>query len=300
MKKNIIYLSALFFVFSLWSSLDLKAEVKLPAIFSDNMVLQQQSEVAVWGWAKPNATVRVSGSWDKKSYSAKADSQGKWRTKIKTPAAGFTTYTLSVSEGNTLSLKNVLIGEVWFCSGQSNMEMPMKGFNAQPIEGGPEAIRQSKNPHIRMFTVKRASELLPQEDCLGDWQEASPENTPLFSATAYYFGRLLYDNIEVPIGLIHSSWGGSRIEAWMDADMLKDIPEKKIPQVKDDIKVANGTPTVLYNGMVKPVLGYGMRGAIWYQGESNRHEPDLYVKMFDRMVRGWRTAWEVGEFPFYY
>lgn len=300
MKRTSIYLVFLLFVSSLLGISTLQAEVRLPAIFSDNMVLQQQSEVAVWGWAKPNATVKVTGSWNKKTYSVKADSNGIWKTKIQTPAAGFTGYSLSVSEGNTITLKNVLIGEVWFCSGQSNMEMPMKGFNGQPIEGGPAAIMQSKNPNIRMFTVKRASKLLPQEDCEGDWQEASPETTPNFSATAYYFGCMLHQNINIPIGLIHSSWGGSAIQAWMDAEMLKDIPEKKIPQREEDIRSANGTPTVLYNGMVKPVLGYGMKGAIWYQGEANRGEPDLYVKMFDSMVRGWRSQWGVGEFPFYY
>lgn len=299
MKKRIFTFSlAALFLFC--CNLLVQAEVKLPAIFSDNMVLQQNSSVAIWGWATPGSTVRVLGSWNNKSYTAKADNDGKWKVKIQTPAAGFTPYRLAVTQGNTISLQNVLIGEVWFCSGQSNMEMPMKGFTGQPIEGGPEAINASKNPNIRMFTVSRVSELYPQEDCKGTWEEASPATTPNFSATAYYFGRMLNSTLNVPVGLIHSSWGGSRIEAWMDADMLKEIPEKKIPQKKEDITIVNGTPTVLFNGMVKPVLGYGIRGAIWYQGESNRGEPELYVKMFDKMVRGWRTLWEVGEFPFYY
>ena len=299
MKKR-IFSFLLCCVFMLCSNLISQAEVRLPAIFSNNMVLQQGTDVAVWGWATPGSTVRVKGSWNNKSYSAKADANGYWKTKVHTPSAGFTPYTLSVTQGNTLTLTNVLIGEVWFCSGQSNMEMPMKGFTGQPIEGGPEAINSSRNPNIRMFTVTRVSELNPQDDCTGNWQEASPVTTPDFSATAYYFGRMLNNTLDIPVGLIHSSWGGSRIEAWMTADMLKEIPEKKIPQTKGDIKIANGTPNVLFNGMLNPVLGYGIRGAIWYQGESNRGEPDLYVKMFDKMVRGWRSLWEVGEFPFYY
>lgn len=299
MKKRIFsFLASV--VFMLCVSLVSQAEVKLPAVFSNNMVLQQGLDVTVWGWATPGSTVRVKGSWNNKSYAAKADSNGAWRVKVQTPSAGFTPYTLSVSQGNTVTLKNVLIGEVWLCSGQSNMEMPMKGFTGQPIEGGPEAINSSRNSNIRMFTVKRASELNPQTDCVGDWKEASPETTPDFSATAYYFGRMLNHTLNIPVGLIHSSWGGSRIEAWMTADMLKEIPEKRIPQTKEDIQSPIGTPTVLFNGMLNPILGYGIRGAIWYQGESNRGEPDLYVKMFDKMVRGWRSLWEVGEFPFYY
>ncbi len=297
MKKNLFFLPFLALLFIVFTA---SAEVKLPAVFCDNMILQQQTEVAVWGWAKPNAGVKVSGSWNGKSYTAKADANGYWKVKMQTPAGGFTPYTLSVTEGKTVTLKNVLIGEVWLCSGQSNMEMPMKGFTGQPIEGGPEAIADSRNSSIRMFTVKRSSQLHPQDDCEGSWQEASPVTTPGFSATAYYFGRMLYKTLNIPVGLLHSSWGGSRIEAWMDPDALQDIPEKPLPQKEEDIKVANGTPTVLFNGMIKPVLGYGIRGAIWYQGESNRQEPDLYVKMFDRMVTNWRKLWNVGEFPFYY
>ncbi len=296
-SKKLFLLPLLMVIFLFQTS---RAEVKLPTVFGDNMVLQQQTEVSVWGWAKAGSTVKIISSWNKKSYSAKTDNDGNWKVKIQTPVASFTPYTLSVSEGNNITLKNILIGEVWLCSGQSNMEMPMKGFRSQPIAGGPEDTADSRNSNIRMFTVKRTSKLYPQTNCEGEWLEASRENTPNFSATAYYFGRLLYKNINVPIGLLHSSWGGSRIEAWMNRESLSNIPEKKIPQKEEDIKIANGTPTVLFNGMIKPILGYGIRGAIWYQGESNRLEPDLYVKMFDNMVRAWRQLWEVGEFPFYY
>ncbi|MDR3268124.1 MAG: sialate O-acetylesterase [Tannerella sp.] len=281
-------------------SFQARAEIKLPAIFGDNMVLQQQSAVSVWGWAKPNTGVSVTTSWNKKSYSTRSDGKGYWKLNVQTPAASYTPCTLTVSDGKAVVLKNVLIGEVWVCSGQSNMEMPMRGYNNQPIENGPDVIAHSYNPGIRCFTMQKASTVVPQEDCAGAWEVADPQTVPHFTATGYFFGRLLNQALNVPVGLIHTSWGGSRIEAWMTPHSLKDIPEKPIPASEADIKIQNGTATVLYNGMLHPIVGYGIRGAIWYQGESNREEPALYVKMFDRMVREWRNLWGVGEFPFYY
>jgi sialate O-acetylesterase len=298
MKKTVCtiltFLLATFFAFSA------KAEIKLPAVFGDNMVLQQRSQVAVWGWAKANSSVTVTCSWNKKNYSAKSDGKGYWKLKVQTPEASYTPYTLTVSDGKPVSLKNILIGEVWICSGQSNMEMPMKGFFNQPIEEGPEAITHSYNFGIRCFTVQKSSKAAPLDDCSGTWEVANAQTVPDFTATGYFFGRLLNQALNVPVGLIHTSWGGSRIEAWMTPESLKDIPEKTIPATDADIKMQNGSPTVLYNGMLNPVTGYGIRGAIWYQGESNRDEPGLYAKMFDKMVRGWRDVWGVGEFPFYY
>jgi sialate O-acetylesterase len=290
----LILLSTVVFAFSA------NAEIKLPSIFSDNMVLQQQSQVAIWGWAKANSSVTVTCSWNRKSYSAQSDGNGYWKLKVQTPEAGYTPYSLTVSDGKAVSLKNVLIGEVWICSGQSNMEMPMKGYFGQPVEGGPDAIAHSSNFGIRCFTVRQASRATPQDDCSGAWEVAGPQTVPNFTATGYYFGRLLNQALNVPVGLIHTSWGGSRVEAWMTPESLKDIPEKPIPATDTDIKIPNGSPAVLYNGMLKPLVGYGMRGAIWYQGESNKEEPELYVTMFDKMVRGWREIWGVGEFPVYY
>ncbi|GHT77814.1 9-O-acetylesterase [Bacteroidia bacterium] len=272
-----------------------KAEVKLPALFGDNMVLQQQSQVAVWGWAKANSGVKVTGSWNNKTYSATSDSKGYWKVKIQTPAAGFTPYTLTVSDGKAVTLKNVLIGEVWICSGQSNMEMKMVASSWHaPVENSVDDIRYSGNAGIRCFTVTRKTSTQPQDDCTGQWEVANPQTVPNFTATGYYFGRLINSSLNVPVGLIHTSWGGSRIEAWMTLASLKDIATDA------DIKKANGNQAVLYNGMIHPLVGYGIRGAIWYQGEANRKDPDLYVKMFDKMVREWRNLWGVGEFPFYY
>ncbi|GHT52967.1 9-O-acetylesterase [Bacteroidia bacterium] len=273
----------------------MKADVKLPAVFGDNMVLQQQSQVAVWGWAKAKTGVKVTGSWNNKSYSTTSDSKGYWKVKIQTPTAAFTPYTLTVSDGKAVTLKNVLIGEVWICSGQSNM-----GWQMSWVDSRVNNIRYLGNAGIRCFTVEHKSSAQAQDDCTGQWEVANPQTVPNFTAVGYYFGKFINSSLNVPIGLIHTSWGGSRIEAWMTSASLKDIPEKPVPATDADIKIQNGSPTVLYNAMIHPLLGYGIRGAIWYQGESNRDEPDLYVKMFDKMVREWRNLWGVGEFPFYY
>ncbi|MDR2039328.1 MAG: sialate O-acetylesterase [Bacteroidales bacterium] len=299
MKKSIKTIIVCF-LFAVFFAFQINASIKLPSFFSDNMVLQQQSEVAIWGWSNPNTSVKVVTSWDKKNVTTKSDKNGYWKLKLKTPVASKTPYEITVTSGTTITLKNVLIGEVWICSGQSNMEMPMKGFHGQPIEGGPEAIMNSRNPEIRCFTAQKASKSTPQDDCIGSWKVADIQTVPDFSATAYFFGRMINQALDVPVGLIHTSWGGSRIEAWMPPEALKDIPEKKIPVTDEDIKINNGTATVLYNGMLHPFIGYGIRGAIWYQGESNKDEPALYVKMFDNMVREWRNLWGIGEFPFYY
>lgn len=292
-----IFLSLLLLTFS--STIDAVAQVKLPALFSDNMVLQQQSEVALWGSAKPRATLTVSTSWDKKKYKTTIDDAGKWKLKVATPAAGGP-YEVSISDGTTLTLRNVLIGEVWVCSGQSNMEMPMKGFKGQPVLGSNEDILRSKNPSIRFITVPRSSHIEPQADFKGQWSEAAPESVAEFSATAYYFGSLLQELLNVPVGLISVSYGGSKVEAWMHESWLKPFDIKGIPVVKDSIKVPNKTPTVLYNAMLHPVIGYTMKGCIWYQGESNYTAPAQYEKLFETMVHEWRGSWGLGDFPFYY
>jgi sialate O-acetylesterase len=295
------FISLIFICILLAFTCGIRAEIKLPAIFSDNMVLQQQSQVPIWGWTNPNENVTITASWDDmRQYVVKSDENGYWRTEIKTPIASFTPYKLFFNGSNSIVIENILIGEVWLCSGQSNMEMPMKGFRNEPIEGGPEAIITSTHPGIRCFTVARKSTATPPQEVTGTWEPANPQNTPGFTATGYFFARLINQVLNVPVGIIHTSWGGSRIEAWMTPNSLKDIPEKTIPTSDADIRIQNGTPTVLYNGMIHPIIGYGVRGAIWYQGESNRDEPQLYAKMFDAMICEWRNLWGVGEFPFYY
>lgn len=288
-------------IFSLLTVLIAKADLKMPAIFGNNMMLQQNTEVKLWGWADKGKTITIHPSWSNQSYSVKADSNGKWNIKIPTPPANYDTYTLTVSDGkNNLNFDNILIGEVWLCSGQSNMEMPMKGFKNQPILGGNEAILKSKNKNIRFITVKRTATLTAQKDIIGEWFEASPETVKNLSATGYYYGRLLNEMLDVPVGLILSAWGGSWVEAWMSKDMLNGFPTVKLPTKEEDMKVPNRTPMVLYNGMINPIAGYTIKGCIWYQGESNYDRVDEYSPLFEKMVNEWRTIWQQGEFPFYY
>ncbi|GAA4496836.1 sialate O-acetylesterase [Hymenobacter ginsengisoli] len=280
----------------------IRAQVRLPSLFTDNMVMQQQADCAVWGWAKAGSTITVAPSWAKQKYTAKADAAGKWKLKVSTPAASYTPYTLSVSgDGPAIQLKNVLIGEVWLCCGQSNMEMPLKGFKGQPVLGSNEAILHSKNDQLRLYTVPRSSVTEPQENSKASpWRLAEPEAVSNFSATAYYFGRLLQEQLHVPVGLLHCSYSGSFIEAWMDAENLRQFAGVKIPAKGDTIKLVSRTATTLYNGMLHPIEGYGIKGAIWYQGESNYDRPDEYAQLFTAMVKQWRTQWGMGDFPFYY
>ncbi|GAB3653810.1 sialate O-acetylesterase [Echinicola sediminis] len=276
------------------------AEVKLPAIFSDNMILQQQMEAPIWGWADAGAEVSIVTSWDGKTYSALANKEGEWNTKLATPEAGGP-YTITISDGDEVKLENVLIGEVWLCSGQSNMEMPLKGFSAQPVIGGNEAIVNSRNPSIRLITVPRKSTVEQVKDFEGQWEEAKPSTSSNFSATAWFFGTQLQKVLDVPVGLIHVSYGGSNIEAWMSEAMLSDFKDEiKIPSKQKDIGEPNRTATALFNGMLSPVVGYGIKGSIWYQGESNYDRPDQYEKLMVKMVEEWRKLWGIGEFPFYY
>ena len=288
------------FAFCLFSFIEIAGAIRMPAIFCDNMVLQQDAEVMIWGWGSKNTTITISTSWNNSEYTAKSNADGYWKLKVSTPTASFTPYSMNISDGENITLKNVLIGEVWICSGQSNMEMPVKGYQTQPVENSADDILYSNNDGIRLFTVARASTIEPLEDCSGKWEVAEMRTVANFSATAYYFGRMINRIKNVPVGLINSSWGGSSIQAWMPEKALETIPEKKIPRQKDEIRIKNQDATLLFNGMINPLVGYGIRGFIWYQGETNRNEPELYIRMFQEMVRGWRRIWEVGEFPVYY
>jgi sialate O-acetylesterase len=275
-------------------------QVKLPAFFSNGMVLQQQSNAAVWGWAKPGASVKVSSSWNKKTYTITTDDKGKWKLNIATPTAGGP-YSLTISDGKPVTIKDILIGEVWLCSGQSNMEMPMKGFMGQPVLNSNDAVFNSANNNIRLYTVPRSVERRVQDSSkYSDWKPAAPETVSNFSATAYYFGKLLYEQLHVPIGLVNISYGGSPVEAFMDEQSLQAFPEIKIPAKNDTAKLTNRAATVLYNGMLHPFLGYTIKGCIWYQGESNNDRPQQYETLFPAFVQQIRTQSQQGDFPFYY
>ncbi|QKJ33073.1 sialate O-acetylesterase [Mucilaginibacter mali] len=298
MKKT-FYSLLLLIAFSLLIANRADAKIKLPGIFGDNMVLQQQAQDKLWGWAGANAMVNVTTGWDHKAYHTKADAQGNWKITVSAPKAGGP-YQIAFNDGSPLTLKNVMIGEVWFCSGQSNMEMALRG-NSSPILNAAEIILNADNPQLRLCTFHTANSLTPLTDVQAQWNESTSETARNFSAIAYQFGAILQKKLHVPVGLIVSSVGGTMIESWMSKGSLAAFPEVKVPPtILDTVKQPWKLPTALFNGMVAPVLGFNVKGIIWYQGESNRHEPQLYGRLFPVMVADWRKQWGLGDIPFYY
>ncbi len=291
-----------FIFISLFFSVAMQAKVALSSIWGDNMVLQQQSKVYFSGKAKPDTKVFIIASWNKEKVQIKSAKDGTWSATIATPVAGGP-YTLTFSDGEKLVLKDVLIGEVWFCSGQSNMEMPVKGFRGQPVYGSQSYIvsADAKRP-LRLFTVKNAwSTTLQTTGIDGHWVESSSEEVANFSAAAYFFGELLQKTLNVPVGLINCSWSASKIEAWMDRKTLSHFPEVSLPDVSQTkFGWTAGTPTLLWNAMVNPWKGFPVKGVIWYQGEANSPDPGLYKKLFPAMVAQWRSFFQLPEMPFYY
>ncbi len=287
----------------------LHAKVKLPSILGDNMVLQQKAVAKLWGWAKENVKIKITTSWDKKTYATTSDNKGSWLLSVNTPGAGGP-FQIAISDGEVLTLNNILIGEVWFCSGQSNMEMPMQGFPRQPIVGGNNVIVKAKpNIPIRMFTTDskdgnwvRQFDKKPQTDCKGQWLENSSENVANISAAAYYFARYLQDVLDIPVGIIVSSWGGSIVESWMSREAIAPFKEINI-SILDDTTTINrpaATPCVLYNAKIAPLVNFTIKGFLWYQGESNRKNADLYARLMPAFVSDLRGKWNIGEFPFYF
>ncbi len=278
-------------------SISIAAQTKLPSFFGDNMVLQQNQEVSIWGTDIPNTTIKISASWGK-MVQIKTDKYGKWRTKINTLKADKKLYELTISGSEKIIIKNVLFGEVWLCSGQSNMEMPVKGFPNAPINGSNEIILNARNKNIRLFFTQRKASLTPEDDVVGKWTEATPMTVAEFSAIAYLFGKKLNDVLDVPIGLINSSWGGANAEAWTDAESLSQFNDITLPTEIPKNEVMH-SPTLLYNGMIAPFVGYNIKGVLWNQGESNRVRPEQYKKLLPAMIKGWRDKWNIGDFSFY-
>ena len=295
LRKQIL---SVFFVSFIFASTF--AEVKLPAVINNNMVLQQQSSVPLWGKASANKTVRITTSWDRKNYKAVSDNNGEWRVNVKTPAAGGP-YTITFDDGQKVQLNNILIGEVWVCSGQSNMVMPLKGYRNQPTLNGNDIAANAANPNIRLFHLQRAVSNVPLDDCKGSWEVSSPESAVDFSAIGFQFAQQLQKILNVPIGVIESDWGGTPIEAWMDKASLEPFPGVKIPTANDAVKAEAHRPTCLFNAMIAPITGYGIKGFLWYQGENNASKPTGYDQLMASMVSGWRKLWNTSDtLSFYY
>ncbi len=318
------------------------AEVTLPRVIGNNMVLQRDMEVPIWGWASASEEVTITlntedeGTESVFSTTVVTDAAGNWQTKLTAMSAGGP-YVLRISGSNTVELTNILFGEVWVCSGQSNMQWSVSASKDSEAE-----IAAANYPNIRLFYVPRVPSGLLQNDVEADWSETTPETIANFSAVAYYFGRKLYKNLDVPIGLINTSWGGTRIEPWTPpagfasvptlesiskeiqeahANYRQQLPEKmkeieawiaetrealetdaRLTQMPDNRHRLrhHARPTGLYNGMVHPLVPYAIRGALWYQGEANLRDGMLYHEKMKALINGWREVWGQGDFPFYF
>lgn len=290
------------------------ADVKLPKILGSHMVLERDADIELWGWADPQEAIQVRGDWLKKPATTTADADGKWRVGLKTGPAGGP-HTIDIIGKNTIHLDQVLFGEVWIGSGQSNMEMPLIGVSDAytGIKNFAEEVAAADHPQIRLFQAGNFSSKEPLEDvepgiamygippaeC--QWRPCSPDTVKTFSSTAYFFARELHNQLQVPIGIIDASWGGTPAEAWTPAAGLKALgytaaleQAAALPQQSDQ-KI----PTRLYNGMIHPLRRFTIKGAIWYQGEGNAGQADKYQQLFSTMIGQWRTAFGY-EFPFYF
>ncbi len=294
MKTKIFLLSIFLFSF-----LAAQSQIKLASILGDNMVLQRNSEVKLWGKAKPGEKLIIKADWNTASMNTTCNEKGEWLVKIKTSEAGGP-HTISIaSPKEKVVLKNILLGEVWLCSGQSNMEMPMNGFNDSPINGANELLLDADNDNIRLFKVARAISASPVDTCSGSWSPASAETAGQFSAVAYLYAKELQQKLKVPVGVICSSWGGSAIEAWMSHETILPFTEAYARSTQPKSAIHQRASN-LYNGMISPLIHFAIKGAIWYQGESNIGNYKEYAALQAGMVANWRKDFGVGEFPFYF
>jgi sialate O-acetylesterase len=294
MKKLAIRISAalLFLAGFLQTSY---GNISLPGIFSDNMVLQQKSDVTIWGWAKTGEKVVLKADWIPAEISTTADNQGKWSLALKTPEAGGP-YNINLKGYNELNLKNVLIGEVWLCSGQSNMEWSA----SSGINNAEEEIKNANYPDIRFFSVYHATSLYPQDHCTGEWTACTSETMRSFSVIAYLYARKLHEVLGVPVGVINSSWGGTPAESWMPEDIIKNDDFLREAAAKQKpVPWGPVEPGRIYNSMISPLIPFRIAGVLWYQGEANTVNASAYKELLSALIKDWRTEWGY-EFPFYY
>jgi len=348
MKKNCILLMICMGTFSF-----LHAKLSTPSIIGSNMVLQRGQSCPIWGWASPNAYINL--IFAGKTYQTKANQQGGWRIKLDPLEASFKQQTMIIAEGRSngfsrvrknfsiqlknqpgaLIYENILVGEVWLCSGQSNMQWGVSSSDDSDLE-----TLSANYPNIRLISVPQVGTQVPQKDFEGSWEAVNKQSSASFSAVGYYFGRRLHQILQVPVGLIDNSWGGSACEAWIPKDRLMIHPiaqpymmewrekernydfdaltksyfeklakwkaEKangstsRPPRAPRNLMTGQHRPGNLFNGVLHPIIGYGIKGAIWYQGESNAGRAFAYREIFPLMVQSWRQAWGQGDFSFYW
>lgn len=290
MKLNLF----IFNILICFSSAELSAKVIIPNIFGDNMVLQQRSKVLIWG-KTDKINITISPSWTKQTYSVHPTEGGEWKIRIETPEAGGP-FELRISDGDEIVFKNILIGEVWLCSGQSNMDVPMRGVGKiVVIKDAGKYIENSRNPQLRLFKVEHNRSEFPLDDVTGSWQEANPKSVAGFSAVGYLFAKQLQETLGIPIGIIKSAVSGTTIAAWMSEELLKESFG-----IGKGSKAGNANSSELFNAMICPLAGYGIKGFLWYQGEGNHRAAHEYTLLLPAMVKEWRTIWNAGNLPFYY
>lgn len=270
------------------------AKTTLPSVFADNMVLQQNSDVAIWGWSDAGETIKIVTGWNTKdTIKVKAGNTAAWKTTIRTIGAGGP-YTIQILGKDKVQLNNVMLGEVWICSGQSNMEMSV---NWKLINGEEEATK-ANNPNIRIFHVQKVGAEYPQQTCNATWTLCTPETMRATSAVGYFFARELQQKLNVPVGIIVSAWGGTPAEVWIEKSRIENNPVLNAHKYAEHFDWWPGNPGALYNSMIAPFVPYGIAGAIWYQGESNCGNHQIYSQLMKTLIENWRADFK-KDFPFY-
>lgn len=301
MKRIVCILGSLML---LMSSVDVAARLRVVAPYGDHMVLQQQSEALLRGVAEPRERVTATPSWSEQEVSTKADAEGWWELRLPTPKGDYTHHTIRIeSHDEELVLEDVLVGEVWFASGQSNMEMPLRGFYNSPVEGALEEYASAPNRDgVRIFMADRRQAMTPRQECTGQWLLSEPLSRPEMSATAYFFAKRLNGVLNLPVGVVCAPYGGAKVESWMPRELLDDyedidLSEEGMSRVRWDF----WRPMVMYNAMLYPLRGYTVKGFIWYQGCSNTSTWEHYAERLEAMVAHWRTLWgdKQAKLPFY-
>ena len=294
-KKFIFSIIAIFLTYN-----SLKATITLPSLITNNMVLQQNKSVTIWGWTTIlDETINVNGSWSPDTVSVQAVA-GKWKVQIQTPSFGGP-YTFCIKGHETKTIQNVMIGEVWLAAGQSNMAytISMLGKSDLGVDFYNQILANANNPKIRMFNVGKNATTLPQDNCVGNWAVCSTSTVDNFSAVGYFFAKSLYDSLSVPVGIINSSWGGSDAESWVKGDLV--TQNERLYNAYKKL-VGSGWDTIppgqKYNGMIYPTDNYNIKGAIWYQGERNKKFASTYTELMTNLISNWRLN-RGYEFPFY-
>lgn len=283
------------------ASLMAEAKVIPGSLITDNMVLVQNSNARIYGKADPGSKITVTPSWDGKVYTASADRTGEWSLAVETPAGGYTPYTITISDGEPLTVSNVLIGEVWLASGQSNMEMPLKGFPGCVVDDGYDEMAGARHQasNIRFFTVPRIQSYTPLDTVDAVWTVPSADAAPEYSATAWFFARRLNDVLDVPVGIVSAAYGGARVESWTPREILETYPDVSLEQKDIEGMVHYLRPMLMWNALFNPIKNYTYDGIIWYQGCSNVGADKTYAERLATMVKNWRDEIGIGDIPFY-